>query len=45
MDNNRPAHTYMIVDPNTPDEVLLVIRQILIDKLKSMPEDVSGDED
>lgn len=39
MDEIRPEYTYIIVDPNRPEQLVLVIRQLLIRKLMSMPMD------
>ena len=37
MDNRKPEqHTYVIVDPNKPEEVVRLLQQILLEKLRSV---------
>ena len=37
MDKTKPKHTYIFVNPNGPDAVAHAIRQILLEKLLSLP--------
>ncbi len=40
MSNNKPKqHTYIIVDPNEPETIVRILRQLLIGKLLSLPMD------
>lgn len=37
MDKTKPEqHTYIIVDPNKPEEVAGLLKQILLEKLRSI---------